>query len=163
MKWILGLQFLSVHVSEVKKDEETKKTFRITNRELTREVKQNDRISSTSRRNCRFVWFGLATVQHHRNTTVVNTNPGCVTVCQTWCVCYLQTQLTTVWCVLKLVCWSEHVCDAVIPPSLWRYKQQKQVTETPLALIQDTAPSTWVWSWYLRGRKLLKSKAKYYN
>ena len=125
-------------------------TFRKTNRQLTLEQKQNDRTSSTLCRNC------LATVPEC-NTTVVNTNPRCVAVCQTRCICYLQTELMTSQqcnvlktCMLKRTCvWR---CDPSL--SLWRFKEQKQETETPFTLLQDTAPSTWLWSWYLRGRKL---------
>ena len=43
----------------------------------------------------------------------------------------------------KLVCWSKHVCNAVILPSHWSYIVQKQVTEIPLSLLQDTVTSAW--------------------
>ena len=46
----------------------------------------------------------------------------------------------------KLVCWSEHVCNAVILPSHWSYIEQKQETETQFSLLHHTVPSAWLWS-----------------
>ena len=62
----------------------------------------------------------------------------------------------------ELVCWGKHVCNAVIRPFDWSYIVQKQVmgdrvaeTETPVTLLQDTAPSK-LFDFYGKMFKLLK-------